>query len=397
MRIQELPPLHLTYCLNIHKGETWAEHFAAIRDLATAVRNRVAPDLNFGLGLRIGAPAAQELHDPHRIGDFKAFLAEQGLYVFTINGFPYGNFHGGPVKENVYLPDWRDALRRDYTIQLGDILAELLPRDSSGSISTVPLAFKGRLQTDADLLLAISRLVEVAVHLELLSRRRRCDLHIGLEPEPGCHLETTVETLAFFRLLMLRGAPEMASQLGLSRSVAEDILRRRIGVCLDTCHVALQYENLAETWDAFANAGVRISKVQISAALSTGPETLEALAPFDETTYLHQTLARAADGSIRRWNDLGPALRDLRTQSDWTEARCHFHVPLFWDGGEELRSTRDAIDPAFVRRLREGGCDHLEIETYTFDVLPKAIRPAGVVDSIAREYAWTLDRLGRRA
>ena len=38
--------------------------------------------------------------------------------------------------------------------------------------------------------------------------------------------------------------------------------------------------------------------------------------------------------------------------------------------------------------LRTGATSHVEIETYTFDVLPKALHPGDVVKSIAREYEW---------
>lgn len=398
MRIQEHPPLQLTYCLNIHPGETWTENFAAIRDKATAVRNSVAPDLPFGLGLRLGATAAHELSDPHRIGDFKAFLAEMGLYVFTINGFPFGRFHGGAVKEKVYQPDWRSNERRDYTVRLADILMELLPADVSGSISTVPVSFKGWITGAEDRELALHRLVDVVGFIERIHQRKHRDIHLGLEPEPACFLETTAECVDFFKYVWQAGAPLLASRLGITRTQAEEALRQRLGVCFDTCHVALQFENLAEAWDTYRAEGIRISKVQVSAALACepSPASIAALAPFAEGTYLHQTVARRADGLLRRWTDLPAALEALPREDDIAEVRCHFHVPLFWDGGDALGSTRDQIGNDFVKRLRSGCCEHLEIETYTFDVLPPEIRPGSVVESIAREYAWTLDRLGRK-
>lgn len=399
MRIQEQPPLHLTYCLNIHRGETWTENYAAVRDLTTAVRNAVAPDVPFGLGLRLSAEAAKELSNPHRLGDFKAFLAEQGLYVFTINGFPYGAFHGAVVKEKVYQPDWRTAERRDYTLKLADILMELLPAGMGGSISTVPVSFKGWIQGEEDLELAVTRLVDIVDFLERIHQRKRRDLHLGLEPEPSCFLETTAECIDFLKVVWQRGAPILAARLGISRGMAEEVLRKRLGVCFDTCHVALQFEDLAEAWDQYRAAGVRISKVQISAALACDADAagLAALKPFAEPTYLHQTIARRSDGLLRRWKDLPDALAALPDESGIGEARCHFHVPLFWDGGASLRSTHDEISNLFVKRLCGGGCDHLEIETYTFDVLPPDVARPGVVESIAREYAWVMDRLSRKA
>lgn len=400
MRLQQHPALHLTYCLNIHRGETWSDNFASIRDLATAIRNAVAPDLPFGLGLRLSAVAARELSNPHRMGDFKAFLAEQGLYVFTVNGFPYGAFHGEAVKERVYQPDWRTQERRDYTLQLAEVMAELVPDGCSGSISTVPVSFKGWMHGEKDVEHAIMRLVDVVDALERIHQRRHRDLHLGLEPEPACYLETTAECIEFMKRAWHLGAPALARRLGTSVGMAEEIMRRRLGVCFDTCHVALQYEDMAEAWDRYRAAGIRISKVQISAALAceVTPEGGEALRAFAEPVYLHQTILRQGDGTLKRWTDLPMALDAWPAEvvDPPAEARCHFHVPLFWDGAEVLRSTREQITSAFVRRMRSGGCEHLEIETYTFDVLPAPMRPAGVVESVAREYAWTLDRLGRR-
>ena len=395
MLVQPKPPVHLTYCLNIHPGETWPEVLAAIRDYATKIRARVAGDEPFGLGLRLSAQATEDLSQADHIESLAAVLAEHNFYVFTVNGFPYGRFHDGPVKEKVYQPDWTKRERGDYTRQIASVLAGVVPRGKSGSISTVPLGGPGRLDAAGEKL-AIAQLVNVVAHLEELSFRRDLDLHIGLEPEPGCHLETTSQTIDFVKKFWREGTPLLMSRLGMHHAKAEEVIRKRLGVCLDTCHVALQFEELASAWDRYQAEGVRISKVQISAALACAPtdEAKKALQAFVEPVYLHQTHAQRADKSLGRWVDLPDALRAWDDLAEAKEVRVHFHVPLFWEGKGARRSTASQMTPEFWRRIRDGGCEHVEIETYTFDVLPPALRSASVVDNVVREFEWVRARLG---
>ena len=397
MIVQSSPPLHLTYCLNIHPGESWAENFAAIREKAVAVKRLVAPDQTFGLGLRIAHQAATELSASAELREEAATLfAAQQLYPFSINGFPYGRFHAGPVKEKVYAPDWRTQERLHYTRQLADLLAGWLPEGQDGSISTVPGSFKSWIESDEDRECMARNLAAVVVHLAKIEAETGREIHLGLEPEPDCFLETTAETLRFFEETLLPiGAAEVARQLGNSGAAAEALLRRHLGVCIDTCHVALQYEDLAASFAAFRAAGVRISKVQLSAALRTAsnPESWAALRRFAEPVYLHQVKGRGARGVRYASTDLGPALDELPTLPALEELRVHFHVPLFFEGAGALHSTSSTLTPEFFAALSGGDCPHLEIETYTFDVLPPDIRPPDVVQSIAREYAWVLGKM----
>ncbi len=401
MLISESPPLHLTYCLNIHRGETWAENLSAIREKSLAVRTRVLPEnqpIPFGLGLRLSRQAALDLSEPETLESARAFFAENNVYPFTINGFPYGNFHTGRVKENVYAPDWQTAERRDYTIQLADILARLLPDGIAGSISTVPCSFKPWI-TDASQVETMTRMLcDCVAHLAALHERTGREIHLGLEPEPACILETTDEAVGFFKNHALTfGRVYLAEKMRRSPAQAEALIRRHLGICFDTCHVALQFENLADSLRRFEREGIRISKVQISNALKAAPtrEALHALAAFQDTVYLHQVKARDADGAVHSWVDLPEALQSAisNQKSEIKELRCHFHVPLFFEGTGALGSTGGELTPDFWRELKRGVCPHLEIETYTFDVLPPEIRPADIVESIAREFAWTQKKL----
>ena len=413
MRIQELPPLHLTYCLNVHPGETWVENFAAIREKALAVRDRVVlAGQPFGLGLRLGRQAADELAAEPNLRAFREFLAGENLYVFTINGFPYGPFHGTAVKENVYRPDWRSLRRLDYTLLLADILAELLPEGVGGSISTVPGAYKDWIGTERDRNAMVWMLAEAARHCEAIFRRRGREVRIALEPEPDCFLENTDDAVEFFTGPLLReGAAFLSREHALAAKDAEPALRRFLGVCLDTAHIAVQFEDPAASLQRLASAGVPVCKVQLSAALRLCPtdETLRRLGEFAEGVYLHQVKSRLPGGELVSYRDLPEALaaaarphgcthrsRGTLDGTPGAEWRVHFHVPLFLDDYQGLQSTGPLLKGPFAQALREGACEHLEIETYTFNVLPRGLRAADVVDGIAREYRWVLDDLLRR-
>ncbi len=396
MILRKAPPVHLTYCLNVHPGETWEAVFGNVRDKACAVRDRIETDGPFGLGLRLGQEAATQLQGPGVLEEFAAFLKQENLYVFTLNGFPYGRFHQAGLKEKVYQPDWRTASRRDYTVQLADLLAVLLPDGQEGSISTVPGSFKPWIIRPGEEQRMVERLVECVAHLAALHDRTGKLIHLGLEPEAGCTLETTAETIAFFEERLLKtGRAFLTRRRGCSPDQAEAEIRRHLGVCFDACHAAIQFEELEPSLQAFRSAGLRVSKVQLSAALEVHNERsqLEALRPFVEPVYLHQVKARTRMGTLRSWNDLPDALRDIHPRGEVERIRIHFHVPLHWHGDHLLGTTASQLTPAFLKAACADPVTHLEIETYTFDVLPDPIRAADVVESVAQEYRWVLDRI----
>jgi sugar phosphate isomerase/epimerase len=389
----------LTYCLNVHPGETWDENLAALRGNVLAVRDLVSPGKRFGLGLRLSAAAATELANPARLAELTQFLQAEALYVFTINGFPFGRFHGGPVKENVYAPDWRSTGRRDYTNQLATILAALIPEGEAGSISTVPCSWKAWIQSNAEIDLMIDHLTDCVAHCAAIAANQRRDILLALEPEPGCLLETTAETLEFFNAhLFTRGAGLLAGKLGASPQSACALIRHHLGVCLDTCHTALQFEDPADSLRRYEAEGIRVPKIQISSALRTdvSPAALAALRPFAEGVYLHQVKARTASGEILGWTDLPQALDALAAlpttaaheAHEACEARIHFHVPLHFTASGPLKSTGALLTPEFLTYIARDPLRHLEIETYTWNVLPESFKSASIEESIAAEFLW---------
>lgn len=395
MRIANTPGQHLAYCLNVHPGETWEQNLESIRTHALEVRNTVCAASPFGLGMRLGAAAAAELSQEQTMAAFLQLLADEDMYVFTINGFPYGPFHGTSVKQDVYSPDWRDPARLEYSCRLADILVRLVPEGVTGSISTVPCSYKAWIGDEVAVRRCAENLARVACHMHEIEQSTGRHLELCLEPEPDCLLETSEETVDFFTGPLLdHGAQLVDRQVGCGPDAATSIVRSHIGVCLDTCHMAIQFERPSDALARFTANGIRVSKIQLSAALEVTPddEARAQLAPFDEPVYLHQVKARDAAGAVSGFPDLPVALSATNRDAA-TTWRIHFHVPLYWEGTGSLQSTHDGLDADFFSAARSANIGHLEIETYTFDVLPEELRQCGVADSIAREYEWVLPRI----
>jgi sugar phosphate isomerase/epimerase len=391
---------HLTYCTNIHAGETWKEVRDNVERHVVAVRRRVAPDRPFGVGLRLSAQAAAALDTPAELETFRDLLGRHGLYVFTINGFPYGPFHGTRVKEEVYLPDWLDDERLRYTDRLARLLGRLLPADGSveGSISTVPGAFKPRVPTEAEAAAIAERLLRHVATLHRLEGETGRRLALALEPEPCCQLETIDETVAFFeRHLFSRDAVARSAALtGLGAGPAEAFVRRTLGVCFDACHMAVEFEEPRAAIARLRAAGIRIVKIQISAGLRvslTGQdaETLAALRPFAEGVYLHQVVERRGN-ALRRYLDLPEVLARAADDTAPREWRIHFHVPLFRERLGPFANTQDVLRQVLAVVRAEPVSPHLEVETYTWDVLPEEYRREDIVTAVARELDWVLQQ-----
>jgi hypothetical protein len=363
--MSKIPGRLITYCSNIHPGDSWVETFTALRQHVPAVKAAVSPEQPFPIGLRLSQRAAVELTTGEN-RRFTDWLRENDCFVPTVNGFPYGSFHGERVKEQVYLPDWRRPERAAYTICLADLLAGWLPEGMTGSISTVPVGLKGGF-SEQDLTAVRQQILTVLSHLQALRQDRGVRIVLALEPEPGCLLETTDEVCDFLAALAL--PPD---------------LRDLIGVCYDCCHQAVEFETPAASLARLAAAGVRIAKVQVSSALRLLAPTPAALKPFDEPRYLHQVVVRSRNGDLSRYQDLPEAIarHPVAAGDEW---RCHFHVPIFVaeaGGHGTTRSFIEEILPLLPPELL------LEVETYTWEVLPPELRSGSVTASIIRELQW---------
>jgi sugar phosphate isomerase/epimerase len=391
---------HLGYCTNIHPGETWPEVREVLERFVPRVKAALAPSAPFGVGLRLSGRASEQLDAPGEMEALAALLSERGLYVFSINGFPYGTFHATRVKEQVYRPDWLEEERLIYTVRLATQLAALLPDAVEGTVSSVPGAYKPRVQGDTEAQAIAERMIRLAAALEGLRARTGKIVSLAIEPEPCCQLETVAETVSFFEehLFSRAARARMASLAGVSESDAEAVLHRHLGVCFDACHMAVEYEDVHAALEKLSSAGIRIGKFQISAGLEVpaelpAEEAARALGPFADDVYLHQVVERGPAG-LRRWTDLPDALADTSQArargGDW---RIHFHVPLFRERLGPFKSTQGYLAELLGVLTKRAISTQLEVETYTWDVLPEEFRREETTDAIARELSWVLGRL----
>ncbi|MBG87737.1 MAG: hypothetical protein CMO80_12650 [Verrucomicrobiales bacterium] len=380
--------IHLAYCTNIHRGGSWMETFESLNTHVLAVRNRVGKGEPYAIGLRLGADAARELSNRQTLNAFREWLDRENCYVFTVNGFPYGQFHGRRVKEQVYAPDWTTPERVEYTNLLFDLIAEIVPEGVDGSVSTVPVSYKEFIKDERQITEARKNIWKTVEHISKVSRRTGKQLHLGLEPEPLCYLETSEEMVRLMESLR-------ADRPGDLR------LDEFVGINYDCCHLAVEYESAAEAIGRLKQHKIKFSKIHISNALKVTPtpDARQALHAFADDIYFHQTIARAKDGRITRHRDLDDALATHNklppAKSD--EWRIHFHIPLHAEPTQLFGTTADHVQ-GVLDLLKEdpGMCSHLEMETYTWEVMPGEMKKRNVVDQLVGEYEWTLGELRAR-
>ncbi len=385
---------HLAYSTLVHPGDTWEEMRESLEMYAPAVKARVSPDAPYAVSLRISAESAQTLtDDPDERARLRRWLDERDMYVYTVNAFPYGPFKGRVVMEKVYEPDWSTEERVAYTCQVADILAEVAPEHVAPSIQTAPLAFRPKVTTEADIERLTDNLLRVVAHLVALEARTGRRVTLALEPEPYCYLETTEETVRFFRdrIWSATGTATLSRLTGLAASEAVGAVRRHLGVVFDICHQSVEFEDITQSLNLLYAAGVPVFKLQAAAALwvpEVTPEVVEALEAFTDTIYLSQTTERRGE-ELTRFLNLKDAIAKWRDDpSGKREWRTHFHVPVFLENLGAFKTTRPGIEAAMRFQVEHGLSSHLEIETYTWDVLPEHLKTGDITEYVSRELEW---------
>jgi hypothetical protein len=382
--------LEVGYCTNVHAGPTLPQTKANLERYALAVKRQVRPHEPMGVGLWLAAQGARELIDSGQAPAFGDWLAAVGLVPFTFNGFPYGDFHQSVVKHRVYEPTWWEPERLAYTLDLIELIDQLLPAGRRGSISTLPIAW-GMPQPTAEQMAAAARnLRTAAAAMARLHAERGRHVSLCLEPEPGCVLQRSDDIVRLFADWLLPGGEE--SQV-----------REHLQVCHDVCHAAVMFEPQAEVLRKYAAAGIGVGKVQVSSAVRVDFDRLGSderrqafaqLAAFHEPRYLHQTCVRRGENEPQFFEDLPLALGSVGANElpsgQW---RTHFHVPVYLERFGGLEATQDDIRQCLAAIAETSDCRHFEVETYAWGVLPRELQVPDLADGIAREMAWFYEEL----
>ncbi len=381
------------YCTNVHAGPTLNDMLDNLRTHALPVKKKVSPDQPMGVGLWLTDVAAKQVIEQNRVQELWEFLEIHGLMAFTFNGFPFGDFHQPVVKHLVYQPQWNDQARLDYTINLAKILAQLLPDDvHEGSISTLPIGWRKTVEDDANAsfhaALNLCKLADVLTELEEQTGKL---IHVDLEPEPGCYLDTSDDVVEFFKEELLLAAE------------SEYRVHRYLRVCHDICHSAVMFESQVVALKRYADAGIAVGKVQVSNAV-VAPfdrlddyeriDALQQLKAFAEDRYLHQTVANVSGSKF--YSDLPDAVAEYDEkpppQVEW---RTHFHVPLYLERFGLLETTQSEVLECLARVRELTDCNHFEAETYAWDVLPTELQEDTLAHGIARELNWLKEQAAR--
>ena len=388
---------HLSYCTNIHAGESWSDVRDSLNIFVPPIRDALTEGAPMGIGLRLSAQAADSLVQPNELAAFKRQLKELSAYVFTLNAFPYGTFHGVKVKQDVYLPDWSTAERLRYTTVCTDILAELLPEGVSGSISTVPVGFRDAVDAPDAMSRILDHLLHSVAHMVAVHQRSGKFIALALEPEPACYLETSQEA-ADFILNHVRSQPavsQLACMLSCTDTQAMLALQQHLGVCFDVCHSAVEFENPQRAMQQLREASICIPKIQLSSAVRI-PEMNQALLStvkmFDDAVYLHQVVVQQQQG-LQRFLDLPQAVAAFDAGQADGEWRVHCHVPVFLEHVGDISTTQAQLMQTLEACKLEGFSSHLEVETYTWDVLPASLKTDTKAQAIARELLFVKQAL----
>ena len=392
---------HLTYSTLVHPGDTWPEMKNSLVTYVPEVKKRFSPNAPMGVSLRLANASVEELlAKPEERTWLKKFLEDNNLYIFTVNAFPYGPFKGEIVKERVYEPDWTTEARTKYTMHIAEILAEVTNQPVEPTIQTAPLAYRPKANTPEFLANFNENIYRVIAHLMNLEKRTGRRIKLAVEPEPYCFLETIPETVQWFneKIYSLAAAERISKLSGEPLSEVFGATRRYLGVVLDICHQSVAFESIADDIDQLSQAGIPIFKLQEAAALrvdQVDAEIVTELKKYTGTIYLSQT-TELRNGVITRYLNLEDAIAAWESDPGPREWRTHFHVPVFLQDLGPFQTTRSGIDDALRIHARTPLSTHLEIETYTWDVLPEHLKTGDITEYVVRELEYVRDELHRQ-
>ena len=387
---------HLSYCTNIHAGESWADVRDSLNVFVPPIRDALTDGAPMGIGLRLSGQAAFSLQHPDELQAFKQQLKQLNAYVFTLNAFPYGTFHGVKVKQDVYLPNWTSDERVRYTTACTDILAALLPEGVSGSISTVPVGFRDATDAPGAMDRILDNLLLCVAHLVRTQQSSGKFIALALEPEPACYLETTQEAADFItqHVRSAGSVNKLSQMLACSNEQSLQALQQHLGVCFDVCHSAVEFEDPMRAMRSLRDAGIGIPKIQLSSAVripAMSHALLDTVRQFDDAVYLHQVVVQQQ--GLTRFVDLPQAMSAYKAGQADGEWRVHCHVPVFLEHAGDMSTTQAQLLQTIEACKLEGFSSHLEVETYTWDVLPASLKTETKAQAIARELLFVKQAL----
>jgi hypothetical protein len=365
----------LALCANVFPAQNAAQAIeslnGAMRKVVGQLPTHIKGNISYGLYLSYQTCCEFEEH-PQLLTEYAAALSDLDLQVTTANAFPFGDFHAQHVKEKVFLPDWRQQQRVDYTCKVADLLAELATDASGLSISTCPFGYN----SDAADTSSLENVKQVVSHLKDIHQQSGKHIRLAFEAEPCACFSDSVPLIDFLA----------------ENFTAEQLLY--LGICFDLCHSAVTGEDYQQVLDRAAQQKVSIAKVQISSALERNTVLCEDsygdVQQLSRSAYFHQTAVSLGEDS-RLYPDIEDVPAEVVKKAD--EWRIHCHVPVCHDaysGGWSGTAWRPAVQAAMAAKI-----SNFEVETYTLNLLnSKFVQNSSIEDCIAAEICAGFSAIG---
>ena len=394
MRLGHPRAPYLAYEMNVHPSESLAEFRDALRRFTVPVRDRLREQnagSEFAISPRFGEGLLHDLRNKRARSELATELRELQFVPISVNAFPLENFHADTVKSRAYSPPWTRKARVKRTNEAIDLLHELLPEETRGSVSTLGGTYRPWRDGRATHHKIAGNYLETVAHAIQLYLKTGRKIVLAAEPEPDTTFETAADVVQMVDEHLLPQLREcIARPLMITPARAEELFREFFTVNLDVCHQSVLFRDPVDEWQLLDRHGIRVGKLHITSAIvlrrpGRSPAAVAELRDYDEPRYLHQFAARHKSGTLVRGSDLGElpteGLRDLE------EVRVHFHVPVSRAKIGKLTTTRDDTERAIHHALRQSDPPDLVIETYTWPLLAKTGDKA-IVDGICREFRW---------
>jgi len=373
---------NFSYCMNVHPASNYNDLISNLEKFAIPIANKLSSIGSMGVELHLNHIVAEEVLI--KVNEFKKWLEKTGLQVFSINNYPLIDFHQKIVKDKVYLPSWAHEERVQSTITCAKILAVILKKGQSASISTLAGAYRFHPEfTKVNLICENYLKAFRAIHE--LNQKNSIDITLALEPEPDTTLDTIDSVLNFFE----EDLSVCAKQQNISMAEVKNV----IGLNLDACHASVLFEKPEDLLMILHDKGINTFKYHITnAPVLQPPYTQDKIASFrklNEPKYLHQTFAKK-NGKIYKFKDLFEFPFDRCDEYD--EVRTHYHVPLQLKDFSNLKTTNAEVVELLKASAKLPGNHNFVSETYTWPQHLESIeaKSFNLIDGIAQEVEWLM-------
>ena len=373
----------LTCCLGHDAADSWADVRALLSGKAAEIGAKASPEQPFAIGLSLSARAVGELADAEARYELLEILSRNDYRAVMADG----RYPANPGTEGVPL-DWRDPGMTIYITRLAELMAGIAPEGEAVSIATLPGAPIPETGSEDEEVIA-ANLLDAAALLIRLEESTGVPTRLAIQPEPGFLIGNSAQAVAFFERHLLSDAAvtRVVTATGMPAGDVASALPAHLGLCYDTGHAAVSFEDAGEALGKLSAAGVPIHRLQLSGALavaSVDQAAREALAGLDAT----RIVARRKDETTDQ-TKLVEAL-EAGSAADGEEWRIHCHLPCNAEPKKPLAAAADPALAVLERHRERPVAPHAALEVETTGDVTDAPPDA---ETLAAGLQWVRERL----